>query len=45
MTRCDMCGYNWPDRDDDGNTVGPPYCHYVGPAQWAPCEQDDDQDD
>lgn len=41
MTRCEMCGYYWIDRDDDGESYGRPYCHYDGPPMWAPCEQDD----
>lgn len=44
MTRCEMCGYFWQEEDENHA-----YCHYDGPAQWAPCEQDEpkywEQDD
>ena len=33
---CAYCGYYWQDEDEDY-----PYCHYVGPNEWAPCEQED----
>lgn len=42
MTRCEMCGYHWADLDYDGRQLGPAYCHYEGPAEWAPCEQEND---
>lgn len=41
MTRCEMCGYYWFDSDENGDSYGRAYCHYEGPPQWAPCEQDD----
>ena len=34
------CGYWWADLDEDGVPIGLEYCHYDGPAEWAPCEQD-----
>lgn len=42
MSRCTNCGYMWADRDDDGAPISLEYCHYVGPEDWAPCEQDDE---
>lgn len=35
------CGYMWADVDEDGTSVGREYCHYIGPEKWAPCEQDE----
>ena len=35
------CGYWWADLDEDGTPISLEYCHYDGPAEWAPCEQDD----
>ena len=35
------CGYWWADCDEDGTPISLEYCHYEGPAEWAPCEQDD----
>ena len=35
------CGYWWADLDEDGTPISLEYCHYEGPAEWAPCEQDD----
>lgn len=34
------CGYWWADLDEDGTPISLEYCHYEGPAEWAPCEQD-----
>ena len=34
------CGYWWADCDDEGTPISREYCHYDGPAEWAPCEQD-----
>ena len=41
MGRCFNCGYMYPDCDEDGTPISLEYCHYEGPAEWAPCEQDD----
>ena len=41
MTRCEQCGYQWPDVDEEGNVISAPYCHYEGPDEWAPCAQDE----
>ena len=35
------CGYWRADLDEDGAPIGLEYCHYEGPAEWAPCEQDE----
>lgn len=35
--KCSDCGYWWKESWDDF-----PGCHFVGPHQWAPCEQEDD---
>ena len=35
------CGYWWADLDENGTPISLEYCHYEGPAEWAPCEQDD----
>ena len=43
--KCEDCAYNWADWDEDGNTISRPYCHYIGPAFWAPCEQEEDRED
>lgn len=32
------CGYWWADLDDEGRPITNEYCHYHGPAEWAPCE-------
>ena len=34
------CGYWWADFDEDGTPISLDYCHYDGPPEWAPCEQD-----
>ena len=34
------CGYWWADLDEDGTPISLEYCHYEGPAEWAPCEQE-----
>ena len=34
------CGYWWADLDEDGRPITSEYCHYDGPDEWAPCEQD-----
>ena len=34
------CGYWWADCNEDGTPISQEYCHYEGPAEWAPCEQD-----
>lgn len=36
---CANCGYWWQEEWEDY-----PSCHYEGPTEWAPCEQDDFQD-
>ena len=41
MTRCERCGYWWADCDEEGEPISLPYCHYDGPDEWAPCAQDD----
>lgn len=38
------CGYWWADLDEDGAPIGLEYCHYEGPAEWAPCEQNEAYD-
>ena len=38
--KCADCGYYWKENWDDH-----PGCHFVGPHEWAPCEQEDDHDD
>ena len=35
--RCEHCGYWWRERGEEH-----PSCHYEGPDQWAPCEDEDD---
>lgn len=40
MSRCEQCGYWWADCDEEGESISLPYCHYVGPDEWAPCAQD-----
>jgi len=42
LTRCDFCGYHWADCDFSGEPISLPYCHFDGPPEWAPCEQDND---
>ena len=32
---CKDCAYFWQDDEDEF-----PCCHYQGPTNWAPCEQD-----
>lgn len=34
------CGYWWADCDENGEPISFEYCHYEGPAEWAPCEQE-----
>ena len=34
------CGYWWADLDEDGTPISLEYCHYEGPAEWEPCEQE-----
>ena len=41
MSRCEQCGYQWPDVDENGELISAPYCHYEGPDEWAPCAQDE----
>ena len=41
MSRCEQCGYWWADVDEDGETISYPSCHYEGPDDWAPCAQDE----
>lgn len=36
MGCADGCGYYWKDFGEDY-----PRCHFEGPDGWAPCEQDD----
>lgn len=38
---CKYCGYHWADVDEDGTPISFEYCHYEGPHEWAPCEQED----
>ena len=45
MSRCEQCGYQWPDVDEEGNLISAPYCHFEGPDGWAPCEQDEYEDE
>lgn len=44
MDRCFNCGYMWADLDDNGTPISLEYCHYEGPVEWAPCEQDEAYD-
>lgn len=41
--KCAYCGYYWQDEDAD-YPYDYPYCHYVGPNGWAPCEQEDNNE-
>ena len=45
VNRCFSCGYCWADLDEDGVPISNEYCHYDGPIAWAPCEQDDYEED
>lgn len=38
MSYCERsnCGYYWKEEWEDF-----PSCHFEGPNNWAPCEQDD----
>jgi len=38
---CFNCGYMYADCDEEGNPITLEYCHYEGPADWAPCAQDE----
>lgn len=38
---CKHCGYCWADVDEDGTPISFEYCHYEGPHEYAPCEQED----
>jgi len=38
------CGYWWADCDEEGTPISQEYCHYEGPAEWAPCEQNEAYD-
>ena len=40
MNRCFNCGYCWADVNEDGEPESLEYCHFDGPDEWAPCEQD-----
>lgn len=40
MSRCENCGYYWKEADEKF-----PCCHFVGPNGWAPCEQDEYEED
>lgn len=40
MSRCENCGYHWKGEDDEF-----PCCHFEGPVGWAPCEQDEYEED
>lgn len=42
---CIDCPYMCADRDEDGVPQGNEYCHYDGPSQWAPCEEQYKYDD
>lgn len=42
---CIDCPYMWADRDEDGVPEGNEYCHYEGPSNWAPCEEEEYYDD
>lgn len=41
---CKDCPYHWREKDEKY-----PCCHFVGPEGWAPCEQEEfeeeDKDD
>ena len=38
MARCaDGCGYYWQEKDEKH-----PSCHYEGPEEWAPCNQEEE---
>ena len=41
MNECFNCMYMHPDWDANGKPIRPEYCHYVGPAEWAPCAEDE----
>ncbi len=40
MNRCFYCGYWWEDLNEYGEPISLAYCHYDGPNEYAPCEQD-----
>lgn len=40
MSRCENCGYLWKEEDEKF-----PSCHFEGPVGWAPCEQDEYEED
>lgn len=41
MSRCSDCGYYW---QEEGERF--PCCHFEGPNGWAPCEQEEyDEED
>lgn len=42
---CIDCPYMWADRDEDGVPEGNEYCHYEGPSNWAPCEEEEYYDE
>ena len=41
MNKCFGCGYMWADCDKSGKPITNEYCHFDGPPGWAPCEQDE----
>ena len=45
MNQCFNCMFMHPDWDKDGNPIRPEYCHYVGPDEWAPCADDEAEED
>ena len=38
---CITCGYCWADVNEDGEPESFEYCHFDGPEGWAPCAQDE----
>lgn len=40
MSKCENCGYHWKEEDEKF-----PCCHFEGPVGWAPCEQDEYEED
>ena len=45
MNECFNCMYMHPDWDVNGNVIRPEYCHYVGPDEWAPCAEEEYEED
>lgn len=38
--KCAECGYCWQAEDEEY-----PTCHFEGPEGWAPCEQEEYEDE